>query len=312
MHIPSNKIADVVRYFRDELKDTYEKGEIEAFIAYCFEEYLNLNRTDIFLNFNSTISESELLKFNFAIKDLKQYKPLQYIIGKADFYGLKFIVNQHVLIPRPETEELVQLIIDNEKNGIKDQDARTKTRDVSDLQAHISHLTSHISILDIGTGSGCIPIALKKNIASSTIYAVDISAQALDVAKKNADLNNVYVEFFYHDILGDGFPIPDLKFDIIVSNPPYICRSEKVQMQKNVLDYEPHLALFINDDNPLLFYNAIADFALKYLKKNGKLYFEINRAFGLETKQMLEKKGFKNIILKKDINNNYRILHCNI
>ena len=129
MRIPSNKIADVVRYFRDELKDTYEKGEIEAFIAYCFEEYLNLNRTDIFLNFNSTISESELLKFNFAIKDLKQYKPLQYIIGKADFYGLKFIVNQHVLIPRPETEELVQIIIDNEKNGIKDPDARTKTQE---------------------------------------------------------------------------------------------------------------------------------------------------------------------------------------
>lgn len=317
MRISSNKIADVVRFFRDELKNTYEKDELETFIAYCFEEYLNLKRADIFLNFDVTISESELLKFNFAIKDLKEHKPIQYIFGKADFYGLKFIVNKHVLIPRPETEELVQLIIsrtkkeepraENKEPGTKGQEPRAKNQDVA-------HLSSHISILDIGTGSGCIPVALKKNISFAKVYALDISVEALEVAKQNAVMNNVDVEFFLHDILSATrqLPDPDLKFDIIVSNPPYICVSEKEQMQNNVLDHEPHLALFVNDNDPLLFYSSIADFALKNLKPNGKLYFEINQALGPETKLLLENKGFKNVVLVKDINNNNRILYCSI
>lgn len=317
MRIPSNKIADVVRFFRDELKNTYEKDELETLIAYCFEEYLNLKRADIFLNFDVTISESELLKFNFAIKDLKQHKPIQYIFGKADFYGLKFIVNKHVLIPRPETEELVELIIsrtkkqesriENQEPGITGQEPRAKGQD-------LAHLASHVSILDIGTGSGCIPVALKKNIPLAKVYALDISREALEAAKQNAEMNNVDVEFFLHDILSatDKLPDPDLKFDIIVSNPPYICVSEKEQMQNNVLDHEPHLALFVNDKDPLLFYRSIAGFALKNLKPNGKLYFEINQALGPETKILLEKKGFKNVVLVKDINNNNRILYCTI
>lgn len=317
MRIPTNKIADVVRFFRDELKNTYEKDEVETFIAYCFEEYLNLKRADIFLNFDVTISESELLKFNFAVKDLKQHKPIQYILGNADFYGLKFIVNPHVLIPRPETEELVELIIsrtkkeesrvENQEPGSENQELRSKNQDVS-------HLLSQISILDIGTGSGCIPIALKKNIPLTKVYALDISGEALEVAKQNAVMNNVDVEFFRHDILSaiNQLPDPDLTFDIIVSNPPYICVSEKGQMHNNVLDHEPHLALFVNDNDPLLFYRSIADFALKNLKQKGKLYFEINQVFGLETKILLEKRGFKNIVLIKDINNNNRILYCTI
>ncbi|MDP1744346.1 MAG: peptide chain release factor N(5)-glutamine methyltransferase [Bacteroidota bacterium] len=317
MRIPSNKIADVVRFFRDELKNNYEKDELETFIAYCFEEYLNLKRADIFLNFDVTISESELLKFNFAIKDLKQYKPIQYIFGKADFYGLKFIVNKHVLIPRPETEELVELIIsrtkkeesrvENQEPGTKGQEPRAKNQDVA-------HLASHACILDIGTGSGCIPVALKKNIPLAKVYALDISVEALEVAKQNAEMNNVDVEFFQHDILSSTcqLPDPDLKFDIIVSNPPYICVSEKEQMQNIVLDHEPHLALFVNDNDPLLFYRSIADFALKKLKQNGELYFEINQALGPETKLLLENKGFKNVVLVKDINNNNRILYCTI
>jgi release factor glutamine methyltransferase len=317
MRIPSNKIADVVRFFRDELKNTYEKDELETFIAYCFEEYLNLKRADIFLNFDVTISESELLKFNFAIKDLKQHKPIQYIFGNADFYGLKFIVNKHVLIPRPETEELVELIIsrtkkeesrlENQEQGTTGQEPRAKNQDVA-------HLASHISILDIGTGSGCIPVALKKNLPLAKVYGLDISVEALEVAKQNAEMNNVDVEFFQHDILSATcqLPDPDLKFDIIVSNPPYICVSEKQKMQNNVLDHEPHLALFVNDSDPLLFYRSIADFALKNLKQNGELYFEINQALGPETKLLLEKKGFKNVVLVKDINNNNRILYCTI
>lgn len=315
MRIPSNKIADVVRYFRDELKNIYTKDEIEIFIAYCFEEYLNLKRPDIFLNFNSTISESELLKFNFAVKDLKQHKPIQYILGKSNFYGLEFIVNKNVLIPRPETEELVQLIInENGKARPWNQDRRTKNQEPRAKNQDTSHLTSPFSILDIGTGSGCIPIVLKKNMPSASVYATDISIEALELAKKNAKVNTVSVDFFQHDILSlKALSLyPDLKFDILVSNPPYISISEKEQMQKNVIDYEPHLALFVSDKDPLIFYAAIADFALKHLKANGKLYLEINQRFGFEIKQMLENKGFRNVLLVKDINNNNRILQGNI
>src|ERR1035437_10235997 len=215
MKIASNKISDVLRFFQDTLKDIYEKEELETLIAYCFEEYLNIKRSEISLRKNETMSESDLLKFNFAIKDLKQQKPIQYIFGKADFYKLKFIVNEHVLIPRPETEELVDLII-------KEQ---------------LSALNSQISIIDIGTGSGCIPIALKKNIPAAKVYGLDVSEKALEVAKQNALLNKVEIEFILNDILNPKSLNPESQFDIIVSNPPYVRISEKETMQKNVLDH---------------------------------------------------------------------------
>jgi release factor glutamine methyltransferase len=232
------------------------------------------------------MSESELLKFNFAVKQLKQQRPVQYILGKADFYKLQFVVNEQVLIPRPETEELVDLIIRELKQ------------------------TNAPDILDIGTGSGCIAITLKKNLPAATVAALDVSEGALKVAMQNAVSNQVAVSFFQQDILKTN-TLPEAvfrQFDCIVSNPPYICISEKKEMDKNVLEHEPHLALFVPDEDPLLFYKAIADFALNHLKPKGKLYFEINAAYGLETKQMLEKKGFKNVILISDLNNKNRIL----
>ena len=293
MKIASNKIKDVIQFFHEELKITYEKSEIDVFIAYCFEDLIGVKRHEVILNENKTVNESELLKLNFAVKDLKQHKPIQYVLGKADFYGLKFIVNEHVLIPRPETEELVQLII---------QDAKLITHN------------SQLSILDIGTGSGCIAIALKKNIPDSIVHALDISENVLKIAKQNAKMNNAEINFVLDNILNPNSKIlnPNSLFDIIVSNPPYVRHSEKEQMQKNVLDYEPHLALFINDTDPLLFYKNIADFALKNLKPKGKLYFEINQAFGLEVKDILEDKGFENVVLMKDLNNKNRILRGNI
>jgi len=288
MRIASNKISDVIRFFREELNNFYEKDEIEIFIQYCFEYFLNFKKSDILLRKNETISESELLKFNFAIKDLKQFKPIQYILGNVDFYGLKFYVNGQVLIPRNETEELVDLILNDIKLlPIKNQ---------------------NLSILDIGTGSGCIPIALKKNMLAAQVYGIDVSEEALKVAKLNAELNKVEVGFILDDIINPSFKSDFLKFDIIVSNPPYISVSEKATMSKNVLDYEPHLALFVLDNDPLLFYKAIADFALKHLHKNGKLYFEINQNFGTETKLLLKNKGFKNVQLIKDLNRNNRII----
>lgn len=288
MKIASNKIKDILRFFRDELKDAYPPEELDSIIAYCFEDYLHLKRSAISTNQETTVSESELLKFNDAIKELKKFKPLQYILGEANFYGLKFYVNEHVLIPRPETEELVHFIIhDNKMNAP--------------------------AILDIGTGSGCIPIALKKNIPSAVVSSIDVSEKALNVANRNAKKNDVEILFILRDIL-DPLAILDqqlLKYDIIVSNPPYICNAEKNKMDKNVLDYEPHLALFVNDNDPLLFYNVICDFALKMLKTNGKLYFEINQSLASETKDLLESKGFKNVELIKDLSNNYRILRSN-
>lgn len=288
MKIASNKIVDILRFFRSELAGLYETGEIESFIAYCFEEYLGMNRASITLNKESTVSESELLKFSFAIKYLKQQQPIQYIIGKADFYGLKLAVNQHVLISRPETEELVQLII--------------KDCSISEEKK--------VTILDIGTGSGCIAIALKKHIPFCEMHALDVSKEALEVAKKNAQLNSVSIHFHELNVLAipENNSISSTKFDIIVSNPPYITLSEKGAMHKNVTDYEPHLALFVEDYEPLLFYTHICELALNALNKGGKLYFEINQQYGEQTKELLEQKGFTNVELIKDLNNNYRIV----
>lgn len=288
MRIASNKISDIVRFFRDELKDNFDKEELETFIAYCFEEFLNIKRSEITFRGIDTVSESELLKFNFAVKDLKKNKPIQYILGKADFYGLKFIVNEDVLIPRSETEELVDLII-KENQG-------------------------EITILDIGTGSGCIPIVLKKNILSAKVYSIDISEKAIEIAKQNARSNNVEIEFIQQDILSEKQIVlsSGIKFDIIVSNPPYIRESEKAEMHANVLEYEPHIALFVSDNDPLLFYKAITDIGLTELNPGGKIYFEINEAFGVETKKMMEEKGFKNVVILNDINNKNRILRGSI
>jgi release factor glutamine methyltransferase len=286
MKIASNKIKDIIRFFKEQLKDIYDESEVNAMIRYCFEEFSGIRNVNANERGDDTVSESELLKYNFAVKDLKKEKPLQYILGKADFYGLKFIVNENVLIPRPETEELVHLII-------------------KDVKSY--GLTSQISILDIGTGSGCIPVTLKKYIPKADIFAIDISEKALETAHLNATVNSVEVNFIPFNILSESeLPVPDL--DIIVSNPPYIKLSEKETMKKNVLVYEPHVALFVNDEDSLLFYRAIANHAVKKLKPGGKIYFEINEKLGFETKELMEQKGFKNVELIKDINNKNRIL----
>jgi len=296
MKIASNKIKDILRFFREELKDSYEKDELETIIVFCFEAFLKMNRLELNTKAEYTISESDLLKFNFAIKDLKTHRPIQYILGEADFYRLKFKVNENVLIPRPETEELVHLIITDYNSSSPLERAGVR------------------SILDIGTGSGCIPIALKKHIPLVKMSAMDISEKALEVAEENAFLNKAEVNFILDSILNPSSQISGHTsfFDIIVSNPPYICISEKESMHKNVLDHEPYIALFVNDNDPLLFYKAICDFAIKHLNENGKIYLEINQSLSSETKNLLENKGFKNVELIKDLSNNYRILRGTI
>lgn len=264
--------------FKNTLKHLYTDEELNIIFNMTIENIMGKN---VLAAQEVIFTSSEKAVFEDKTQKLLLQIPIQYVLEEADFYGLKFKVNSSVLIPRPETEELVHLIVKKYKN-----------------QA--------INILDIGTGSGCIPISLQKNLPLAKNSAIDISEEALEVAKENAKINRVEVSFFKDDalnLLTSKYPV----FDVIVSNPPYIAMSEKNEMENTVTAYEPHLALFVSDENPLIFYDKIGDFALTNLSKQGFLYFEINQALAEETKKLLEQKGFKAQIIK-DINNNDRMI----
>ena len=277
-------------HFFDALKNIQDEQEIESFFFILTEYLHNLKRVDVALNPNFELSDEEVEKWNTILVELQQEKPIQYITGEAWFYGFRFEVNENTLIPRPETEELVEFIL----------------KETSNFQLPASSL----NILDIGTGTGCIPISLKANLPQANFSAIDVSEQALEVAKRNAASNKAEINFIQANIL----EVLDLNqnFDIIVSNPPYVRNLEKQEIKKNVLDYEPHLALFVEDTDALLFYRKIAQLALKNLSPNGLLFFEINQYLGKETVELLENLGFKNIELKKDIYGNDRMIKCSI
>ena len=245
------------------------------------EEVCNLSFSDIVNCKFKNLSITEKQKITHIIKRLQNNEPIQYVLGKTEFYGLDFIVNSSVLIPRPETEELVEWIL-------------LETKQIN------PHL------LDIGTGSGCIAIALAKHLHYGTVDAWDISEEALKVAKDNAVLNQVSIKFSKVNVL-DAVDI-DKRFNIIVSNPPYITMSEKKMMEKNVLDFEPHEALFVPNEESLIFYSKISDIALKMLNPKGFLYFEINQAKGIDVMELLIRKGFQDVKLKKDISGNSRMI----
>lgn len=275
------KIRDYKNSFIQQLISFYDKEEIESFFFLILSRLKNIARVDLALNSDLEFSEEELNKIMLYTEELKNYKPIQYILGTTTFFGLEFEVNPNVLIPRPETEELVNWIISENKNQKK------------------------LKILDIGTGSGCIAISLAKNLKAE-VTAFDISEDALDTAQKNADNNQTFILLAEFDILNDTWEGEE--FDIIVSNPPYVRELEKEQIKPNVLNNEPHLALFVPDNDPLIFYRKIADFALKHLSENGQLFFEINQYLDKETVNLLVEKGFKNINLKKDIYGNNRMI----
>ena len=276
-------------FFNEALSAIYPKTEIDSFFFILMEEKLKLQRIDTVLKSDFLITEKNLIDLKNIVKRLQKEEPIQYIIGNTEFYGLPFLVDKNTLIPRTETEELVAWVLD-------------------EIKVLTNNKITELSILDIGTGTGCIPISLAKNLTSLNISAIDISPEALLIAKQNAILNKVTIEFIELDIL-NAESLPQ-EYDVIISNPPYVRELEKEEIKNNVLENEPHLALFVEDENPLIFYNKIADLAKQQLSKNGMLFFEINQYLGKETVNMLVKKGFKNIQLKKDLFGNDRMIKC--
>ncbi|MDH6307443.1 release factor glutamine methyltransferase [Dysgonomonas sp. PFB1-18] len=269
-----------IAHIKESLKAHYPESEISGFTRIIVEHITKESYTRYLLD-NKPFSVEQEKQLESILERLRTYEPIQHITEDTEFLGLPFFVNKNVLIPRPETEELVELILnENKEFGLR--------------------------VLDIGTGSGAIAIALAKHLKNTEVTAWDFSHKVLDIAVFNSKINSVDVSFRLVDVLKD-FPT-DRQYDIIVSNPPYILENEKSTMDKNVLDYEPHSALFVPDSSPLLFYERIADIALQVLSANGKLYFEINQAKGNETVEMLESKGFRNVSLHKDLSQNDRMV----
>ncbi|MGO4818492.1 peptide chain release factor N(5)-glutamine methyltransferase [Flavobacterium sp. W22_SRS_FP1] len=282
-----------IRQYRDlfikTLSPIHGEGEAESFFYLILEAKHQLKRIDLALRPDMHLTDAEILVWNILIEQLKLEIPIQYLLGKTSFYGLDFEVNSSVLIPRPETEELVEWILENQKPKVNIRKLR---------------------VLDIGTGSGCIAISLAKNISNAEVFAIDISQTAVSTAKKNAETNKVEVTFMTQDILQtDNL---GQQFDVIVSNPPYVRNLEKQEIKKNVLDNEPHLALFVEDTDALIFYKKISELAQKNLAPNGQLFFEINQYLGKETIALLTEMGFKNIELRKDIYGNDRMIRATI
>ena len=282
-------LREIKNIFHTELDALYSKEEVDSFFYLLIGHYFNLERFVLVMQPNLIISKKEETPLFEALSRLKLNEPIQYIMGKTYFMDIALIVNKKVLVPRSETEELVRWII---------EEVQGKTYKVQ----HINTL----EILDIGTGSGCIAISLARNLQAAKVFAIDVSEDALGVAKENAALNEVEVTFLKEDVL--ELQSLEAKFDIIVSNPPYVRELEKKEMHQNVLDHEPDLALFVSDENPLLFYKRIMDFAVKNLKKGGAVFFEINQYLGKETKQLLKDHNFSEIELRKDMFGNNRML----
>ncbi len=287
-------MQNTIAYIHEKLHLIYDEREIRSFIHRILDSVCHWRTHDILLCKDKEISPNERQRIEDIVCRLQKQEPIQYILGETEFYGLSFNVNPEVLIPRPETEELVDLII-------KEINATRGNRDGS------------VRVLDIGTGSGCIAVSLAKNIPDATVYAIDISPGALAIARQNAEKNQVDVSFVEHNIFND-FPegiLPDT-WDVIVSNPPYVALSEKQNMESNVLDYEPHTALFVPDNQPLLFYERIAEFGLDKLNGKGTIYVETNARYGNETSEIFLRKNYKEVSLYKDMAGKDRIVKARL
>ncbi len=285
-------LLQLEKYFHQRLKANYPDSEIENFFFWTLEEILGIQRIDFVLQKNNAVDYQNIDRIKKVIQRLRNEEPIQYIFGSTEFYGLLFNVSTDTLIPRPETEELVEWIIETVKQD-----------------EYLSSL-SELRILDIGTGTGCIAITLTKLIPSANTTAVDISKNALTVAESNSALNEVNVHFVISNVL--ELSSLENEFDIIVSNPPYVRNSEKIEIKNNVLKYEPDTALFVEDDDPLLFYRKIGKLSLESLNPNGYLFFEINQYLGKEMVDLLSDLGYQHIELRKDVFGNDRMIKCRL
>lgn len=287
MKMPDNTLISVKEYYFNELKEIVDTREIDQLYSLAVNHYLGWEKYELRIRENERLSESEMLRFIYCVKDLKKNKPIQYILGKTSFYGLDFHVDENVLIPRPETEELVDWII-----------------------THCKSLNSFPRrIIDIGTGSGCIAISLKKNLPNVEVWAMDVSNGAIGIAEKNAELNNVEINFAKADVL----QLPNLskQFDLIISNPPYIAHSEAKLMHENVLGYEPHLALFVDHDDVLLFYKKIVEWAKLYGSPEAEVFFEINENNGADLSAYYTQLRYS-CELRKDLSNKDRMMRITL
>ncbi len=275
-------MQNAIKYIRDELATVYSSDELQSISRLLISKITGFSFTEILVNKNTIISEHQRELLNIYLEKLKSRMPVQYVLGETEFCGLNFYVDETVLIPRPETEELVTWIAN---------EAKAKS-----------------TVLDVGTGSGCIAVSLKCFLPDSEIYACDIDELALLTAARNAEMNSLKVNFFKMDVLHEIKS--DRQYDIIVSNPPYIPLQEATEILPQVKHFEPHQALFVPDEDPLVFYRKIADFASQHLYPDGKLFFEVHRDFGKMCVDMLQNMGFANVQLKKDIFANDRMIQA--
>lgn len=284
MFVQTNSVQAVKAYFKERLQDQFSESEIKAMLKVAICERLKLSSADYLLCDSNLLSESDLLYFRSIVKRLQNNEPFQYIIGQTEFFGLELKCDLRALIPRPETEELVEWVMEV--------------------------VSPENTLVDFCTGSGCIALALKHQLPKAIVYATDISKEALTLSKENAKNLNLEVNFIQHDALSGQLPstLTEQSIDIIVSNPPYIPELDKQEMQANVLDFEPHLALFVGDDNALVFYKTIASLAKKLLKENGLLFFEIHERLANETKEAIEALGFADVEIRKDLQGKDRMI----
>lgn len=280
LRFKSNRVRDIISLFHEELNASYGCGEVSVFCEMLFETFLGWDKVRLLTSKEQTIDQSDLLKFHWALEDLKKYRPIQHIIGYTDFCGCRIKVTPDVLIPRPETEEMVQWTIDTRPR------LPLRAATPSNLEGEPN------SILDLCTGSGCIAIALKKAFPKANVTALDVSLQALQTARENANANGSDITFLQADLLDPNFNFQLPFVNLIVSNPPYVMEKERLQMKRNVLDYDPGLALFVPDDDPLRFYRAIINIAKGTLTNDGLLVVEINEALADETCHLLREQGF--------------------
>lgn len=281
----SNRVGDILRRFHQDLDEHYGRGEVSTFCQMLFEAFLGWDRLRLLTSHQQTINQSDLLRLHWALEDLRRHRPIQHIIGHTDFCGCRIAVGPEVLIPRPETEEMVMQTLH-----------------------HTGSATAPLTVVDLCTGSGCIAIAIAKQLPASQVTGIDISPAALALARRNAANNQVAVDFVQDDLLD-----PDIvqrhphSADLIVCNPPYVADAERQQMQPNVLDHEPALALFVPDDDPLRFYRALADVAWQWLKPGGNLVAEINEHYGAATLQLFIRRGFSGA-LERDFRGKERVV----